>query len=416
MKLKLSAAWFALSWLGLAIYSYGLTAPNLWLVSWPWFINFQTLAWTLIYNNRPLAAGCFLGLIVSLFASYQFLLNSLEKSHWGQQTNFPISRWLLIWLMLIWPTILAMNFLSYDVFNYLFNAKMVAVYQANPHLNVALDFATDPWLRFMHNVHTPAPYGYGWTLFSFLPYLLSLGKFSLGWIIFRLLAVGSLIGTLITLIRLAKIQHQPLTLTKIALLALNPLLILEIIVNSHNDLWMIWPALISYELILSPKLSKKKILLAGILLAFSISTKFATLALVPIWLVLVSRHFINQIKWPWLSKIQALVTNHWPLLSSVALFLPLFLSQSKQFLPWYLSWSLVWLPLIDVKYWITILLTFSITSLIRYYPWLLVNAYPELVISEQKIITWLIPSLYAGWLGINWLSKKYFWRSNRSLT
>src|SRR3990172_6981226 len=59
--------------------------------------------------------------------------------------------------------------LSSDIYNYIFNAKMVWVYGANPHRQVALNFPDDQWLRFMHNTHTPAPYGYGWTMLSLVP-------------------------------------------------------------------------------------------------------------------------------------------------------------------------------------------------------------------------------------------------------
>ena len=116
------------------IFSYSLTAPNLVLNSWPPYWRFQTWMWNNFFNNRQLLTYSYLILLVSLFMTYFRIIKIWPKTR-------KMTWWLP--LLITSPLILSNNALSYDVFNYIFNAKMVVVYQANPHLQMALSFATD---------------------------------------------------------------------------------------------------------------------------------------------------------------------------------------------------------------------------------------------------------------------------------
>ena len=296
------------------------------------------------------------------------------------------------------PLILSYNALSRDVFNYLFNAKMVWVYQANPHVKTALDFARDEWVRFMHNIHTPAPYGQGWTLLSLIPYWLGQNKFLPSWIIFRLLSMASVLLLIPLLFKLAGQLSIKLKLSDLGFVLLNPLFLIEIVSNSHNDLWMMLPAMWSFSLLLERQqedgTKNLKLVWPALLFAFSVSIKFATLAILPIWLYLLIRAVKPGLTTKLLSFIPGLsnwLKLNWPLLVSLLMFLPLLTPRSKQFLPWYLTWSLIWLPLIKNKIWKMVLLAFSFSSLLRYFPWIAAGGYSQLVIRQQKIITWTIP-------------------------
>jgi hypothetical protein len=235
-------------------------------------------------------------------------------------------------------------------------------------------------------------------------YLLGMGKFLITWLNFRLLSLLSLILTAVCLCWLKKtISNSKLSLSDWALVVFNPLILVEIISNSHNDLWMMLPALTSFGLIFTAAQYKKNykfwssLGLSLLLLSLSVSIKLASIVLVPIWLLLTFNLF-----WPLLKqKPLRILIDHWPLLASIAMFLPLFTSRSQQFHPWYLTWSLVWLPLIDNKIWKNLLITFSLSSLLRYTPFLLANDYSQDVMFKQKIITWSAPLL----LGIYYLTK-----------
>jgi hypothetical protein len=256
------------------------------------------------------------------------------------------------------------------------------VYKANPHIQVALDFAQDDWTRFMHNTHTPAPYGLGWTGLSLLPYLVGLGKFSLTWLAFRAWSVVSVVLLYSVLVKFAvKLTGKMLNLNAFWLLFANPLFFIEVIANQHNDLWMMVPALASLLLVIKkPTQTWATLSLSLSLLVFSIFIKMATVVLLPIWLIAVGRSF-----WPLKQKITA---DSLIVVSSMAMFIPLFTLRSQQFLPWYLLWALVWLPLLKNALWRRWLVVFSISAMLRYLPWLAFGGFDSLVIWRQKLVLW----------------------------
>ncbi len=380
-----------------AVFSYTLTAPNLILTSWPPYWQFQTWMWQHFFNNRQLLGYSYLGLITALVASYGLILWWL-KQHQSRLKNV---KWYLPLLAAL-PLLLANPSLSYDLFNYLFNAKMVVVYQANPHVQTALDFAQDDWVRFMHNTHTPAPYFYGWTALSILPYLLGMGKLLTTLISFKLFSYLSLILLAWVLKNRVWSQHNDNdSLFWYFGLLFNPLLLIEVLGNGHNDLWMMVPAVAALMMVVK-RPSFLKIFGSLILLLISISIKLATLVLAPIWLLLIlsnSALFQNLLRSlpQLLTKLESWAVKNWAGLSSIGLFLPLLTARSKQFLPWYLIWSLVWLPLMNQKwrFWQVILSLFSIAALYRYLPFLLAGSYEDPVTLQQLLITWIPPVIAA---------------------
>jgi hypothetical protein len=350
--------------------------------------------WEIFFNNRELLTWSYTAIISVLFFSYGWLIFE-TYAHSKQLSSFPLQLKICLVLLLSTPFVLASNALSYDVFNYIFNAKMVTFYQANPHVSVALDFANDPWTRFMHNTHTPAPYGYGWTVLSLLPFSFGFGKLLITWLNFKLFSwlAYLLLAGLYT-------WYLKKDWWKSLVLLANPLLLIEIIGNSHNDLWMLVPAVCSLILVSNLKLlNLKTIAVATALLMLSISIKLATVVLVPLFIILL----LSKIKSKLTQKSMPLITlfsENWPLFASLALFVPLFLERSKWFLPWYISWPLVFIPLIQFsknntfnwfkKLWISILIGFSISSLYRYLPFLLDGNYAGQVIPQQIAVTWLL--------------------------
>ncbi len=397
--IKQSQNWLLYYFFVLAVYawfSYGLTTPNLILIQSGWFQDFQFWMWDLFFNNRVLLVRVYIYLVALLFISFGMTVYKLKN------IQLKLSQKLFLLFFLCLPLLFSYNALSADVFNYIFNAKMVVEYQANPHVRTAIDFEFDPLVRFMHNIHTPAPYGYGWTLLSLPIYLLGMGKFLLTWLSFRIFSFISLILAALSIEWLHRLLYKKsLKFGEWALLFLNPLLLIEIVSNSHNDLWMMVPAAASFGLLLklketsALKFNLKKagwLLLSLLLLAFSISTKLASAVLIPIWLLLALQAFGVLSAQHWFKKLD----KNWPLLASILMFLPLFTLRSQQFHPWYLTWSLIWLPLIKQKYWKQLLLAFSAASLLRYVPFLSANEYNQTILFRQKLITWSAPL----WLGL----------------
>ncbi len=378
MKSFLLKSYFLL-FLIFAIFSFVLTDPNLILLKDDWFVSFQTYLWKNFLPLQNFRTSFFFVLVILIFANYLLILKNWQNLKINNRKNF--------WLFLIaisLPLVFSYNGLSHDLFNYIFNAKMVVEFGANPHIKTALDFPDEPMLRFMNNVHTPAPYGYGWTALSLAPYLIGFGKFFLTFLSFKFFALASLLITLLISEKFFKKEKY----YQLALFFLNPLVLIEILSSAHNDLWMLFPALLA--IYLANNFSKNKLLkivLIVSLMAISISIKFATLILLPFIFYAMLKEKIGQWKYTYD-------------LMSLALFVPLFTERSKQFLPWYLIWSLIFIPHTKNKFWRNLLIAFSLSSLLRYLPWFYYIPWMSFHLDTsnmllwQKAITWLLPTLY----------------------
>ena len=403
LQMCLSVLWSAWTWI--------LTAPNLVLSTHPWYWQVQTYLWEHFYANRPLITYVYVVIIVGLFATFACSVKYFQLVSCRQ---FAVAL-----LLIISPLLFSYNALSYDVFNYLFNAKMVIVYHDNPHINTALDYSDDDWTRFMHNTHTTAPYGYGWTAVSLLPYYLSGGKFLPNWLLLRLFNLVLLVATVALLAKLQLRVHGRVDYRKLWLFAGNPLVLIEIITNLHNDLWMMLPALASLYLLL-PTSNRDRhqswLPVTGSLglMLFSLSIKYATVALLPVWIFLLGDYF------PWWSQLSLplsyqtywrrgrdLVRTYLFDLAAGLMFLPLLTGRSQLFHPWYLVWSLCLIPLCQCQLWRRILLAFSFSSLLRYLPYLWENGYATQTLLYQQLITFTIPIVYL--LAVGGL----YWRQRR---
>ena len=410
LKWLLMAYW--LVWVLFAVFSYSLTDPNLVLSSWQPYWSFQQWIWQTVFSSAQLLTTLYLSLVVVLFVTYAAIINTLRRSSLIYQRS--ALQLVGIWLVVVSPLLLSYNALSHDVFNYIFNAKMVVEYQTNPHTHTALEFGSDDWTRFMHNTHTSAPYGYGWTAVSLLPYLAGFGKFALTWLSFRIWAVASVVGLFYALRHAGKsFLGRQLRTEELAVVFFNPLLLIEVISSMHNDLWMVVPAVLALSLVWRLKENWRKkgaVLLAGVaaLLAFSVSIKFATLVLLPVialmlWEKMILDWVVKQVvtRFPMVKPVvhratewlESYIVQFVPLLASVALFLPLLTSRSQYFHPWYLLWSFVWWPLLNSKLWKAVLVLFSLTSLLRYAPWLWAGGFASDTLFWQQVFTWTVPVL-----------------------
>lgn len=318
----------------LAIYSYGYLDFNLTLSSHPFFLQPVTLLQQLVYYNRSLSAQFYVLIFLALFVFY--LLMILPKY---RPTHFPWKNFIVI-ISILW---LSYPMLSYDIFNYMFHAKTLWLYDANPHTVAPLAFEGDLWLRFMRWVHTPSAYGPIFTLIESPAYLIGFGKFvpvlylmKATMIIFYVWCV-SLVGQIGTILKL----NTKKTVLAQLLLAFNPFLWLELVVNAHNDAVMI--ALLLYAI--KASLVNRKIL-SFVSLISSIGVKYVTAATVPLFLVKDNHLKITLISLSLLAPV---------------LFFP------GRFQPWYLVWSLTTSVMIDTN-WARIWIVITSLSALAYYP------------------------------------------------
>ena len=265
------------------------------------------------------------------------------------------------WAGLIGITgILAYPMFSYDIFNYLFNAKMVLIFKANPHIGTAIEFP-DPMLRFMRNIHTPAPYAYGWTAISLIPGLAWLfNKFILSFWVMKAFIACFWLGQLVVLKTLIQklFPKQPF---RWWLFVLNPLVLIETIIIGHNDVVMMLPALISFLFLLkSKKLMDKNFIHALFFLALSASIKYATLALLPFY-------FLPHLNLRGLSS--QVEKTDLPTLFSWILFAVMFI-RLGQLHSWYLIWAFSFTVLSKSRLTLSIMTALTIGAILRYAPFI----------------------------------------------
>lgn len=293
------------------------------------------------YFKRPLSATIYVVILLLLFLFYFLLLNQVKK---GRLTQKQIWRLILATAAILW---LAYNAFSYDLFNYIFDARIVTFYRQNPYQRRALDFPGDPMLGFMHWTHRLYPYGPVWLALSVPLSFLAGQKLIPIMILFKSLGV---IGYLVSAWSIDKIlkQLKPAK-AKLGLVffAFNPLIIVESLVAAHNDILMMAFVLVAFWLLL-----EKKHLWAWTMFFLSVGIKFATGLLVPVFLYVTLWHWRKRkISWEkvWLTTIF--------LMAGAVLAAGWRIGEIK---PWYWLFVFPFVPFLIEKKWL-LWLTFGLT-------------------------------------------------------
>ncbi|MBI3366235.1 hypothetical protein HY041_01230, partial [Candidatus Roizmanbacteria bacterium] len=165
---------YVMALFGFLFYSYALVDPNLTFINHPVWNQFRNIVLPLGYFQREQSWYVYLALILLFFLFNLFFIKKYKEMD-VLKIAFIIGGILLF----------AYPFLSHDLFNYLFDAKIVTFYHQNPYFLKPLDFPNDQWLRFMHWTHRTYPYGPVFLGLSLIPSFLSLGKFILSFLFFK---------------------------------------------------------------------------------------------------------------------------------------------------------------------------------------------------------------------------------------
>ncbi|MFH2062199.1 MAG: hypothetical protein ABIJ43_04395 [Candidatus Beckwithbacteria bacterium] len=353
---------FFITWLLFATYSFTRLDLNLILYRFDPLI-FQQLG----FYHRPIATLIFIFLCLVFTLTYLNLIKPKGSVLKG--------RTLLKWAIPISITgILAYPMFSYDLFNYLFNAKMVLIFKANPHLRTAMEFS-DPMLRFMRNIHTPAPYAYGWTAISLIPGLAwFLNKFTLSFWAMKTFVAIFWLGELAVLKTLIQ-KVFPKEPFRWWLFALSPLVLIETLIIGHNDVVMMLPALLSFLFLLkSKKILDKFFIYAIFFLTVSASIKYATIILLPFYLLIYLQGSSLKVK-----------KTDLPTLFSWALLAIMFI-RPGQLHSWYLIWAFSFVVLSKSRLTISIITALTIGALLRYAPYIYYGSWDPPVYFQRNLI------------------------------
>jgi hypothetical protein len=136
----------------------------------------------------------------------------------------------------------AYPFLSSDIFSYLFSAKILYSYHQNPYLVIPEVFRNqDNWLSFTLWTHRRYVYGPFSLFISILPFIVFTAKKFL--LVFYSTKIISGMAFIITGFIITKLNKS--IKKAIYLWFVNPLVVIELLINSHNDIFMICLFLLS---------------------------------------------------------------------------------------------------------------------------------------------------------------------------
>jgi hypothetical protein len=191
----------------------------------PFFLWLNTYRAYLLYNRHVFEKFFVITIVTLLTFQLYYLFSKKQK----------IKLWPFIFIGITYS--LAYPFFSSDIFSYIFSAKILYVYHQNPYLVIPEVFRDkDIWLSFTYWTHRQYVYGPIFLLYSIVPLMLFTVKRFLLIFLTTKLASG-----IIFILTGYLIYQQTNDLKKTAFLwFVNPLLIIELLINAHNDLLMIF--------------------------------------------------------------------------------------------------------------------------------------------------------------------------------
>ena len=337
---------------------------NLTLWGNPVYQSFQNHMIYLGYFNRPLSFWIFISLVVCFFACYIFFL----KLALGKK----ISEGKVLFLILFSSGLLFFSYpaFSSDIFNYMFDARIVTKYHLNPYEYKPLDFSSDLWLRFMRWTHRTYPYGPLWLILTVPLSLLGMEKFVLTLLLFKFSFFLLHLSNTFLIYKIVKGMKKDLAFFSSLFYALNPLILIESVTSPHNDSIMLTLLLLSFYFI-----NKKKNIISLAFLFLSGAVKFSTWILAPLFIFKLFRKNLVYI-------------------SALALIIPLIVQiVNREPYPWYFVPLLGIISLFTNYFYLQVAaIVFSFMEVFQYAPYLLLGVYTTEVAEIKTYIFYI--SLY----------------------
>ncbi|MCL4374674.1 hypothetical protein M1523_02330 [Patescibacteria group bacterium] len=286
--------------IAISVWSYSLIDVNLTLFNHRYWEAFRQWIIPLGYYHRQINLYLYIGIVVGLFMFYYLFLRRIKTIN-----PFLLSLVVGAILLFSYPA------LSHDLFNYIFDAKIITHYHQNPYFYVPEYFKTDPWLRFMHWTHRTYPYGPVFLGITLIPSFLAMGKFVLNFYLFKLLSV---IFYWLAVYCLSRRNRR-----WAMIFAVHPLVLVEGLLGAHNDLIGVGLAIAGMSLVLDGKQWWGRLMLL-----LSAGIKFITLP----FLFFTGGRRVKQ------------------LIFTGFMFLMLYLSLTREIQPWYFLNVFVLLPIL----------------------------------------------------------------------
>lgn len=386
-RLKVFFGFYLLIIVGLFLYSFTQVDLSLTLSRVSIWQGIQKSFQYIGFYQRPLSTAIYLILLFLLYSSYIYLLYlTLKKKIQKKQ----------IWMLIIATSVVLLfsyNAFSKDIYNYIFDAKILTFYHQNPYLHKALDFPGDPMLSFMHWTHRTYPYGPVWLLLSIPPSIIGLNFFLVTYFLFKAMIVGFFLGTVYLIGKIVKKVNPENENFALVFFALNPLMIIENLVSGHNDISMMFFALLGIYFLLF-----KKNLLSIVVLIVSVLVKQVTVFLIfPVVLF-------------FLSKYQKIKLSEENFFRSLVLFMSLgliYVITKIEIQPWYFIWIMPFIALLKPnKYVAALSIGISLGLLLRYAPYLYQGDWNGIVGQIKFYNSLLVPIIFVFFIFLRDIFKK----------
>lgn len=169
-----------------------------------------------------------------------------------------------------------------DVVLYVVRARLWALYGGSPMMALPMNFTQDPFIRLAGEyIKQPSPYGPLWELIAQIPMQLGITSIGSGVIAMKFISLISYIGMAVLLgwySRQQSAQYEVSPVTAMTFFALNPLVLIQVIGNGHNDMLLL--ALMTLGLILW---QREKWMWAAVALTCATLVKITGLILLPLF-------------------------------------------------------------------------------------------------------------------------------------
>jgi hypothetical protein len=343
------------------IYSFWLIDPNITFLQNSYWVQFRDWAVYMGYYRRDISFAVFLALLILLF-----IYNLWFVKKYKQYSAIKIAA------MVVFLGCISYPFISHDLFNYLFDARILTHYGLNPYTHTALDFQKDLWTRFMHWTHRTYPYGPTFLPLTLIPSYLGWGKFTLTFFLYKVM--NSILYFLVVFLLDKKNKKEAI------LFATHPLIIIEGLINAHNDIIGVSLGLIGIYL-----LDKKYNLWGRVFFLLSAGIKYVT---APIVFIRSSLPVLRSVKF----------------LFAVQILLILYLCFKLEIQPWYFLSLFVFLPYF--LWLIERLNIFFFGLLLSYYPFIRFGDWTAQSIALKRNIVFVFALIQLSYLLFILLKKR----------
>lgn len=375
MRKNLPYSLFFAGIIALFLYSFTQVDLGLTLTRASFWQKIQVFFQHIGYFQRPLSTLIFLLIISSLFIIYAIFIKLSLAGKIDRKK---------VWIVILVSSVLlsfSYNAFSYDLFNNIFDAKIVTFYHQNPYLHKALDYPSDPMLSFMHWTHRTYPYGPVNLILTVPLSFLGFNYFLITFFLFKFLNTAFYLGSCCLIEKLLRKERGNLDIFGLVFFALNPLVIIEVLVSSHNDIFMIFFALLGIYFLFF-----KKHFYSYFWLLFGALTKFVT-AILLIPFLLKTFGFLKKQT----SDLNSFSSLCLVFLIAVSFFVLLKLEAQ----PWYFLWFVPFLALVKPRIFL-IYLTIGISFglLLRYSIFLFQGEWNGIANQFKLIVTVITPLLF----------------------